>query len=324
MSLLLTWHRLFKPVHIPSLGSFQDGGLRHNNPIKIALNEMKQICPRSTDPDFVLSLGTGAAAEKPIKLIPSCHWLVDGFLSRLGRSLVYSLNGEHPWRDLMNVLDEAKKASFVRLNIPFRLGEKIRLDDTSKIEYLMTSVKQQKDLVQKQSVIVLFLMASAFYFELASMPQFHNGCFEVSGFLQCRSDAKKILEVLTKHFKTVSVVTDMASFGVLDQAAICGVCSRLRMPLVFRVPSLSDIVKVSLVTEVGQTRQISGSPNSMSWYVQQQGLDSSFGHQDHSITGERLCRHCGVQSHHDAVIDVPLKKRKQGSHTFARKRARHS
>ncbi|CAF9908088.1 MAG: hypothetical protein GOMPHAMPRED_006066 [Gomphillus americanus] len=34
---------LFAPLHIPNIGTFQDGGFRNNNPIKIALNEVKHI-----------------------------------------------------------------------------------------------------------------------------------------------------------------------------------------------------------------------------------------------------------------------------------------
>ena len=306
------------------MGSFQDGGLRHNNPIRVALSEVKQIWPQEVTPDFVLSLGTGKEAESPTSTSPLRSRFRDGFVPRLVRSLVYSLNTENPWRELMNHLDDATKTSYVRLNIPFQLGEKIRLDDTSKIEYLMSSVREQKGSVQQQQSIILSLLASCFYFELKKRPHFQGGCFEVSGFLRCRADARKILTTLHKFSSSVQVVTALASFGQLDETFICSTCHRLTKSLAFQVNSITDTIKIELATQDGDRRQISGSPNSMQWYVKQQQLDFSFGGQSR-CPEDRNCSSCNIPQTPNPFMqsirsEIRPKRYKLETGTYSRKR----
>ncbi|KAK3708056.1 hypothetical protein LTR37_011749 [Vermiconidia calcicola] len=46
----------FRPKIISEIGTFEDGGLQHNNPLNIALWEASHIWPRKGLPDFALSI----------------------------------------------------------------------------------------------------------------------------------------------------------------------------------------------------------------------------------------------------------------------------
>ena len=85
---------LFKPAGIQGVGTFQDSGLKYNNPVDLALWESKQIWPPNTAPDIVLSLGTGTEdCLKSLKAPYFRHVLNDSFIPRLCRSFMSSLDG---------------------------------------------------------------------------------------------------------------------------------------------------------------------------------------------------------------------------------------
>jgi hypothetical protein len=50
--------RFFKPKYLPAYGTLQDGGLKHNNPARPGLHEVRRTCG-DDDCDVVLSIGTG-------------------------------------------------------------------------------------------------------------------------------------------------------------------------------------------------------------------------------------------------------------------------
>lgn len=59
---------VFQPTQISSLGAFQDGGLKHNNQINLALWESCCIWPSVSQPDIVLSLDTGTNTNQEASL----------------------------------------------------------------------------------------------------------------------------------------------------------------------------------------------------------------------------------------------------------------
>ena len=77
---------------------FQDGGLRHNNPINLTLWESRYIWPAIEKPDIVLSLGTGVEKESLFPRAPNFRNLIqDEFISRLTSSFISLLTGQGPW-----------------------------------------------------------------------------------------------------------------------------------------------------------------------------------------------------------------------------------
>jgi len=86
---------MFRPAYIAAVGAFQDGGLKHNNPVNLALWESRRIWPEGSSPDVVLSLGTGTYQQSTSPDAPHFrHILNDGFIPRLCRSFMSTLNGE--------------------------------------------------------------------------------------------------------------------------------------------------------------------------------------------------------------------------------------
>ena len=89
------------------LGSFQDGGLKHNNPVNIAQWEARVIWPQSTVMDMVLSMGTGTS---PSTVSSTCGWR-GRCLARLYRCFMSStsLDGENAWKGLQISCPKNKK-----------------------------------------------------------------------------------------------------------------------------------------------------------------------------------------------------------------------
>ena len=115
---MLKSDRLYRPLTIPSIGTFQDGGLKYNNPVNLALWESSLICPAVGKPDLVVSLGTGIhqAALSSSALSP-CRFK-DGFVPRIWRSFMFSLDGQGPWKELLNGLGKRERQNYMRLNVP--------------------------------------------------------------------------------------------------------------------------------------------------------------------------------------------------------------
>ena len=278
-------------MDIPAVGSFQDGGLRNNNPINIALAESKEIWP-GVRPDVVLSLGTGT--EEPLSpAIPLFRNVFkDGFLLRLSRSLIHSLNGEGPWRELMNRLDNDQKAAFFRMNIALPHGSNIRLDDAAQMTLLKDSVQNQSNLRKDQEFTVISLLSSTFYFELDGMPVFYNDLYYCSGTVRCRYDARKVFRSFRQFSSQMDLLTDLAYLAPLQEESICDVCNIFSRPITLRVRDLSDLVPIYIQLEPDVRRHISGSPQSIGWYVKQQCLDAAFGTSNHGIPRRLNCLKC--------------------------------
>jgi hypothetical protein len=80
---LIASYSCFPPKHIPGVGTFQDAGPLENDPLISALSEMAAMFPLIEEPDFVVSLGTGAPRLKDDDLSmsgPSNIWKGGAFI----------------------------------------------------------------------------------------------------------------------------------------------------------------------------------------------------------------------------------------------------
>ncbi len=98
---------LIKSAYISAIKSFQNGGLKHNNSVNLALWECHQIWSSVDKPDLMMLLNT----ETDITLKSSSasnfqHLFKDDFISQLYRSFMSSLNDQSAWREFINELDE--------------------------------------------------------------------------------------------------------------------------------------------------------------------------------------------------------------------------
>ncbi|KAL6716956.1 hypothetical protein ACLMJK_004869 [Lecanora helva] len=284
---------LFKPASIASLGSFQDGGLKHNNPMDLALWECTKIwCPGAA-PDIVLSLGTGKGDS--LKSPKAPHFrnvLNDGFVPRLCRSFMSSLDGERAWRDLANRLDEESKADYFRLNVPFS-GEEPRLDDIRCIDELRASVHLQPDGLKDRTRVALALLMASFFFELDTLPSFEAGRYLCEGSIRCRNDPRAVIQLISKLYgDRLEFIVDTGTLGSLSVKDVCPVCYLFCKKARFYVRHLEETVNMQIRLNGLERRKLSGFPHSMAWFIHQQRLDSPFGNAEHSIPGNFRCGVC--------------------------------
>jgi len=250
----------------------------------------------NTSPDVVLSLGTGT--EEPIESPKAPHFrhiLNDGFVPRLVRSFKYSLDGERAWRGLKNRLNENFKADYIRFNISLGESQDTRLDDCSIMAELTRMVHLQPNGSRDCSNTAFTLIASAFYFELQSIPDLELGTCQ--GSLRCRNNPEKIfLSLQHLSIPSLELGTGSERLGSLTQNHVCGLCRRFRKNVVFRIRSLDEPISLYLQSNSNLRRKISGSGNTANWYIQQQGLNASFGTPDHDIPNRLRCTLCGPES----------------------------
>lgn len=166
--------RYFKPFcHEPSKQTYTDGGIYHNNPIKIADRERKLIWPnqQEEEPDIILSVGTLFSETKKEKrartYAPKGIVSHMGHLSKMAHDHMHSsLDSEKTWREYLNVRAPTgeNRKRYIRLN-PRVPEPPPGLDETKKMQglqattrLLLGSDQQIKDLARR-------LVATCFYFD---------------------------------------------------------------------------------------------------------------------------------------------------------------
>ncbi|KAL9083483.1 MAG: hypothetical protein Q9165_008510 [Trypethelium subeluteriae] len=299
----------FRPAHIPAHGAFQDGGLKHNNPINLALTETRAIWPTSSCPDVVLSLGTGMAETQSPVAPHFRHVFNDGFIPRLYRSFMSSFDGESVWRDLQNRLDERAKRDYFRFNL--EMQDTPLIDDTSRMNEFRQSVSAQPSTREHCHDVTIALLVSCFFFELETVPCFDKGVYRCEGTVRCRTASENVARVLSAQYTRIEYVTDGGVLGAFDSYHdVCWACRRYSKRLLFYVQHPSDVISLELRLGDHQRRRLSGFPQSMEWFVRQQGLDADFGAPDHGSPGTLYCRVC------DPTRSL-LRKRKNGSSNLA-------
>ena len=291
------------------MGLVQDGGLAHNNPASLAEWECRQIWPQHQKPDIVVSLGTGISERPGSQDESQLHsFLLNGFVPRLWRSFMSSLDGQRAWADLLNRLDEKARADYFRLNVSLP-GKEVAIDDIDSMEKLRFSVRQQPQSLC--SDVSAALLVSSFFFELTKAPEFHSGSYRCEGLIRCRLSADVIFQALLNSGQPSWVfMMDSELLGhytpMLDR---CQYCSRYRKLVTFCVRHPSDHLNINMQNPRLQRRKISGMPETLEWFVSQQHLRSDFGNPFHGALEQRKQCCSGVQEH-------GLKRKEDGKGTF--------
>ncbi|KAK5699335.1 hypothetical protein LTR17_023332 [Elasticomyces elasticus] len=268
---------LFAPLSLPGLGTFQDGALRHNNPVNIALWEGSRIWARDTQRDVVLSLGTGTGPEvvSPQKT-PVRTTFKDGFIPRLCRSFMTGLDGEMTWKHLLNHMEKDAEHRYFRLNV--QLGDcEPRLDDITSMAKLSEDVISSKN--DRQLTEIKFaLLASSFFFELKRAPKFDaSGFYICQGEIRIRGDHTKIFMALRQmSVGPIEFHKDGVPLGRVEHSNdVCSGCYRFRKKVCFFVRHPSESITISMTMD-DTRRHISGFPQTTSWFSQQQYLNHPF------------------------------------------------
>ncbi|KAF3233100.1 hypothetical protein TWF128_003262 [Orbilia oligospora] len=165
----------FKAHSIADLGDFMDGGVWKNNPTEVALSEAEGLWPESKI-DLVLSLGTGTQLQKgkdDTRNKSSLSGIFGkGFLSRLYKSFMSSLDGENVWNDLWSRLSN--------------------LDDVLKLSEIKAATNQNSP-AQYSSIFELSqtILCTMFYTELKRAPRYYNSAYECDLVIRYRWDHDK-------------------------------------------------------------------------------------------------------------------------------------
>jgi hypothetical protein len=198
-----------------------------------------------------------------------------------------------------------------------KLEEPIAIDDTSIMAKLREIVRMQPHGAAERQRLVLSLLASSFFFELDCAPKFDAGFYRCEGSIRCRNQIGAITDTIGRIFPSaVEFVTDSVTLATFEGArGVCALCLRFRKPVVFYVRHPSETITMYLRVDQDIRTRISGFPQSMSWFIRQQQLDTPFGVPSHSVPGSVACSRC-------RIAEVSLKRHFSSQGDTARKRTR--
>ena len=287
-----THDSLFKPARIDAIGMFQDGGLKHNNSVNLALWECRRIWPAVERPDLVVSLGTGTDKEIEGPAAPNVrHVLQDGFIPRLYRSFLSSLDGQGTWQELINALDPAVREDYFRLNISLP-GHALPIDDTECMEELRERVYLCPRVSDDVQLTAEAMLASMFFFELSESPVRGRNFWRCTGLIKCRKPGSVIAKAVARlhHSASLFFTADyhqmIGPFNPLQDT--CSVCQRYVKRVSFSIRHPSEKTTICLQADSRQ-RKISGFPHCMNWFMNQQEFGAVFGRDNHALPGTPHC-----------------------------------
>ena len=220
-----------------------------------------RIWPSIAHPDVVLSLGTGTEKEAISPGAPNFrHVFQDGFIPRLYRSFISSLDGQGTWRDLQNRLNQKSRKDYFRLNVALS-KDQWTIDDTDQMSDLRKQVHLRSGKDQELNEIAFALMISSFFFELTKAPTFTKGSYRCEGTIRCRIYSVPIEQLLKGIHSTWMFVTDTENLGYYEpEHESCTACHRYEKRVEFSVRRPTDSVTIYIQSAANVRRKISGFP----------------------------------------------------------------
>ncbi|KFY65513.1 hypothetical protein V496_02529 [Pseudogymnoascus sp. VKM F-4515 (FW-2607)] len=296
---------IFKPKRLRSFGTFQDGGLRNNNPVRPGLHLVSRIWDDG-DCDIVLSIGNGFE-QKPLSPVASNfrNLFLDGALARLYRASMesLSLNGQNSWDDHWHGLDEETKTNHFRLNLPLQ-GKEPGIDDIDSMDSLyQKTMCHQGDMME----IVRAFKGVTFFFEL-DRTLVDDGPFYICyGSILSRSpDSPRFIQLLTSDYPYAQFFNHGTSLGYISKNDICKLCGRYTKLVAFRVRHSSDQADIYLRFNRLSHRRISAFPKPIDWFIKRQKLNAKFGQPNHKSTIEPRQSDCSCQLQRKRDIPISL------------------
>lgn len=281
--------RYFRTFHLPRWGHFQDGGVRANNPLKVARRESAMIWPTAERPEIIVSVGTGYQSPSPPEDRPSRGILKDGFIPRLFRSQLLcapALDGEQAWQEAWDEFPPELRQDSFRLNshLPQGLPE---LDDAGRIH----------ELNERQYAVppglIRGLLATCFYFELDHMPEEASGRVYCRGSILCAAaDAYRLVDKALVEFPGAQFVTTAGTLlGPVADDDGCRACGYYRKQVSFAAASLHETITL-VIRGQSTEHHLAGFPNNIQWFLDRQNVSAVFGHADHRARSWPLARTC--------------------------------
>lgn len=224
-------------------------------------------------------------------------------------------------------LPELERSIYLRHDPEFA-GDLPRLDDTKGI----TSFREKASESMSQAhtaQIKQMMISSSFFFELRQLPTYdgEHGTYLCEGTIKIRGDPNLILELIANSEPEHTEITFVRNGEVLqDDRLPNGVCGRCRLyqhHVRFHVRKLSHMQTVYLQFGAKVQHRISGFPQTMTWFCEQQGLYDVFSTRQ-TVSGSCICndelkQRCDEldgrsRGLHESVLDtittLPKRKRK--------------
>ena len=284
----------------------QDGGVRANNPLAIALKESTVIWPTTRGYDLLLSIGTGFSSSSLNRPRDSLEAAPGGALPRMIRATLSSpcMDGEQGFYEALNYIPDHTRPDVFRLNHAIE-GQLPPLDDTSRLLEMSSLPFAVPD------ELVRALLASAFFFfELDERPTQNHNAFVIQGSIMCtRADAHQILDRVLFEFPNARFQTARGQeLGPCGEQDGCGLCGFYRKKVQFHVNSLEEIISIE-VTSGEAVQKIGGFPISVREIQDAQWTDAYFGREDHQAPGwppKRSCHCREPEKRHIEFLEPPL------------------
>jgi hypothetical protein len=284
----------FTPADLQGIGSFQDGGLKHNFAGEIAYQVSHRIWPTAIGSPRMLSLGTGKAQSSD-QTPHFRHIFRDSFIRRGFDAWLSTMESDSDWKKWRGRLSESVKSDSHRLdvslgNVPRSIDAVEAMEDYRNLVILQTgSARMAKDAATT-------LLISRLFFVVGTLPEDTTIPFWCRGSVRCKGPARAVILALENLYPDgLSYVSDCGSidtFGGLDN--LCSSCGCYNRSISFLTRHLDCTVNVYIQTSSKRRWRLSGFPESVASFVSGQGLRSSFGHDNHGHPCREPCQSCDV------------------------------
>ncbi|KAI9888422.1 MAG: hypothetical protein M1814_000484 [Vezdaea aestivalis] len=282
------WEAFFAPKRLPALGTYQDGGLKANNPTEPALCESHIVWPANGEPNVLLSVGTGYDNRLQSNTeLAVWNILRDGFIARLFRASMALLSGQNAWRDLWNRLREDVRSDYFRLNLPLGRSEP-SLDDVEAMDDLRVQaarhVAAEDDSRAGSGIaeVVEALLTASFFFELDDEGFGFVGR-SCNGSILCRSPhPRALVRRILDSYPDARFVSEKGSYvAALSESDICARCGSYGKGIQLETGQSSGKLSLCLLFNKSRRRRVGGFPNSIAWFAHRQKLNAPFGRSEH-------------------------------------------
>lgn len=288
--MLIHMCRFFRTKNLPGFGPLQDGGVRANNPLSIALKESTLIWPGRSKPDLLVSVGTGySAPERQPHHTGSGGVLRDGAVARLIRAAVSSpsMDGEQAFLEALNYVSCEMRANIHRVNQRL-LGSLPWLDDVDQLAGLAESSFSVPD-----ALVRAVLVTGTLFFELDGCPAMRQGVFFCEGSVLCTSTRPRnvIERILAEIPEAEFQIDHQGPLGSVGEDDGCCECGYYRKRVSFTVQSLDEVLTLQIGNPGSQTR-LGGFPKSVQRLLDEQQMQGTFGRPDHRTGAWPPARQC--------------------------------
>jgi hypothetical protein len=276
-------------------GTYYDGGVFHNNPSLLALQEVQKVMPDIARPDQLITVGTGNCYNTNVETRCKPRFsFSNGSLKQcidyIG-SLIFDGDRHHSEaRQVMGVMDSEKADDidkwFRRFNLTLPTAPPALADVPAMRSLAKAAADHFKSNNEVQD-LARSLLASTFYFELRRLPSFSNGLYTCHGRILCRVPVTGVgFQPFMRKMKSMGACFKIKGKIMQqiqgEEPLVYDANGNFSKPVMFRVRSLDDQVDISLRLSEHDERlsehyeySISASPLCLKALVKVQGLEWS-------------------------------------------------